>query len=104
MRGQIIGSIAIAASLLGACGKTRLMEAMVGTNETNKKILGQMFAVGGGGKAAIGSDGIARIAVEHHAEEPLPEGTDQAGSLGRQGGLPARSLQPKDRLSLRSGH
>ncbi|MEX2494784.1 MAG: MSMEG_3727 family PQQ-associated protein [Woeseia sp.] len=63
--------ITLVTLLLSGCGMARLMEGMVQTNEPNERMLGQLFAVGGGGKADIGDDGIARIAVEHHPEETV---------------------------------
>jgi hypothetical protein len=38
---------------------------MVGTSDPKKKILGQLFALGGGGKVRFGNDAVARKSVEH---------------------------------------
>lgn len=66
----LVGTAA-AALLTSGCSMVRLMEAMSGTNEPNEKILGQLFAVGGAGKAEIGTDGVARITVEHRPQETI---------------------------------
>jgi PQQ system protein len=57
--------------VLSGCGMPRLMEAMLGTHEPNQKVLGQLFANGGGGKAAAGSDGGSYISVEARPEETI---------------------------------
>jgi PQQ system protein len=57
--------------MLTGCGMMRLGEAMMGTNEPNEKILGQMFANGGGGKADADDDGVMRIAVQLRPEETI---------------------------------
>jgi PQQ system protein len=60
-----------AALLITGCAKMQLMETMKKTNEPNELMLGQMFAVGGGGEAELGDDGVARITVSHFAEETI---------------------------------
>jgi PQQ system protein len=57
--------------LLTGCGMARLMQGMMGTNEPNEMMLGQMFANGGGGQASAGQDGIMRIAVKVRPGETL---------------------------------
>lgn len=54
-----------AALLLSSCSAMHLAEAMLGTSRPNEKIVGQLFAMGGGGRARIGPDGVARISVVH---------------------------------------
>lgn len=44
---------------------------MVGTREPNQKILGQLFANGGGGKATTGADGSRYIVVEAKPDETI---------------------------------
>jgi PQQ system protein len=56
---------------ISGCSMGRLMEAMVGTHEPNQKVVGQLFANGGGGKAALGSDGHRYIAVTANPEETI---------------------------------
>lgn len=63
--------LAAASLVLSGCGMTRLMQAMLGTSDPKERILGQLFAVGGGGKAETGTDGVARIAVEHRPQETI---------------------------------
>lgn len=76
------------------------MEAMVRTGEPNEMTLGQMFAVGGAGKADSGSDGVARITVEHHAEETLLKPAlimmDSAGELE----ITFKNFNPQSHLML----
>jgi PQQ system protein len=71
--------------LLSGCGMMRLMKTMLGTSEPNEKILGQLFAVGGGGKARFGADGVARVSVEHRPMEtvlhPAVINMDRPGDL-----------------------
>jgi PQQ system protein len=64
-------SIPILALLASGCSTMRLAEAMVGTHDPNQKIVGQLFANGGGGKAAPGPDGRTHIAVEARPEETI---------------------------------
>jgi PQQ system protein len=63
--------VALAAPILSGCGMMRLGQGMLVTNEPNEKVLAQMFATGGGGKAEKGSDGVMRIVVEHHPMETV---------------------------------
>ena len=48
-----------------------LVHALLGTRKPNGMIPGQLFANGGGGYADVGSDGVARIAVERRALETI---------------------------------
>jgi PQQ system protein len=48
-----------------------LMEAMVGTSDPNEKMLGQLFANGGGAEAKVGPDGRRRVSVEARPKETI---------------------------------
>jgi PQQ system protein len=61
----------IAAILLSGCSMIRLMRTMMATSEPNERILGQLFAVGGAGRAAFGPDGVARISIVHEPMETI---------------------------------
>lgn len=56
---------------LSGCSMMRLMKTMRATSEPNEKIVGQLFAVGGGGTASFDGDGIARITLEHRPKETV---------------------------------
>jgi PQQ system protein len=62
MRVLVLMSTAI---LLSGCSMMRLMRTMLAMNEPNERILGEMFAAGGAGRAEFGPDGVARISVVH---------------------------------------
>jgi len=78
--------------LVGGCSKVRLMEAMLGSNEPNEKTLGQMIAVGGGS--------VARITVEHNAEETVL--SSAVIMVGRAGEfeIALKNLNPQNHLML----
>jgi PQQ system protein len=63
--------VLLSAGLLSGCSMMRLMKTMMATSDPNERILGQLFAVGGAGKAGFGSDGVARISMVHQPMETV---------------------------------
>jgi PQQ system protein len=64
-------TLLIVGMFMSGCRMMRLMKIMAGTSDPNEKILGQLFVLGGGGTARFGSDGVARISVEHRPMETI---------------------------------
>lgn len=57
--------------VLPGCSTMRLMQTMARTHDPNQMVVGQLFANGGGGKAAPDENGQRQITIEHRAGETI---------------------------------